>query len=76
MEKVQDAMSKQQLKEQQHKEKTQSLLEKAEAYRVRMLWSFAFISSPENSMHFVICFHIRNSLIRCLIIRKLDNLYP
>lgn len=33
VEKVQDAMSKQQLKEQQHKEKTQSLLEKAEAYR-------------------------------------------
>lgn len=33
VEKVQDAMSKQQLKEQQHKEKTRSLLEKAEAYR-------------------------------------------
>ena len=35
-EKVKDALSKQQLKEAQHKEKTQSLVEKAESFRVRI----------------------------------------
>lgn len=36
IEKVKDSLSKQQLKEAQHKEKTQSLVEKAESFRVRI----------------------------------------
>lgn len=38
LEKAQDTLSKQQLKEQQHKEKIQGLLEKADPFRVG--WTF------------------------------------
>ena len=43
-EKVKDALSKQQLKEGQHKEKTQSLVEKAESFRVRIEDEHSLIS--------------------------------
>ena len=45
VEKAQDALSKQQLKEQQHKEKIQSLLEKADPFRVgNELWSCSLVT--------------------------------
>ena len=47
IEKVKDSLSKQQLKEAQHKEKTQSLVEKAESFRVRINNEQSLISVRE-----------------------------